>query len=167
MDEEWDGGRTEQRGQERGPVEGRRGDGDAVGEKGARSKDRGTFLIYLDFSKLQGYGARSYGSYQTPSYGGYDSYNSYDSYKPSYGGFDSHYGHDSYEKPSYGGYESDYGYDSYKEPSYGYDSHYGYDSYKPPSYGYDSYKPPYNKYEKPYEYVVFIDFFIKLHMNCF
>ena len=101
----------------------------------------------MDVSKLQGYGARSYGSYQTPSYGGYDSYNSYDSY---------------YGQPSYGGYESDYGYDSYKEPSYGYDSHYGYDSYKPPSYGYDSYKPPYNEYEKPYEYVVFIVFFIKL-----
>merc|ERR1711953_1114115 len=99
-----------------------------------------------------GYGARSYGSYQTPSYGGYDSYNSYGSYKtPSYGGYDSYNGHDSYEKPPYGGYESDYGYDPYKEPSYGYDSHYGYDSYKPPSYGYDSYKPPYNEYENPYE----------------
>jgi len=115
----------------------------------------GPYIIDAVGHYLQkGYGARSYGSYQTPSYGGYDSYNSYDSYKPP-----SHYGHDSYEKPPYGGYESDYGYDSYKEPSYGYNSHYGYDSYKqpsydsykPPSYGYDSYKPPYNEYEKPYE----------------
>merc|ERR1712088_1279118 len=92
----------------------------------------GPYIIDAVGHYLQkGYGARSYGSYQTPSYGGYDSYNSYDSYKP-----------------SYGGYESDYGYDSYKPPSYG---SYGYDSYKPPSYGYDSYKPPYNEYEKPYE----------------
>merc|ERR1712038_2192777 len=87
----------------------------------------GPYIIDAVGHYLQkGYGARSYGSYQTPSYGGYDSYNSYDSY---------------YGQPSYGGYESDYGYDSYKEPSYGYDSHYGYDSYK----------PPYNEYEKPYE----------------
>merc|ERR1712018_731182 len=85
----------------------------------------GPYIIDAVGHYLQkGYGARSYGSYQTPSYGGYDSYSSYDSY---------------YGQPSYGGYESDYGYDSYKPPSY------GYDSYKPP---YNEYEKP---YEKPYE----------------